>query len=67
MAEISKCMTSVAGLVANPPPSHKDSDPHTLWAQLLAAKLAKIQDYEAEELKIDIDKQVLALMKNCPK
>lgn len=62
MAEISKCMTSVAGMVTKQP-----TDSHTLWAQLLANKLSKIQDFEAEELKLDIDRQVLDVMKKSAK
>lgn len=66
MADITRCMSSVAGLVTQPTTS-TDTDSHKLWAQLLAQKLNKIDDFKAEEFKIETDRKVLDLMKSDPK
>jgi hypothetical protein len=68
MADISRCMSSVAGLVNQPSTSTSaDTDNHKLWAQLLAQKLNKIDDFRAEEFKIETDRKILDLMKSDPK
>lgn len=68
MSDISKCMSSVAGIVTKSAgPSSAETDPHLLWAQLLCKKLNKIDDLVAEEFKVDTDKRILALMKSDPK
>lgn len=71
MSDITKCMTSVAGMVTSGQITQSkitdEQDVHVTWAKLLANKLSKLEEMDAEELKHEIDGMVLEKMREIKK
>ena len=71
MVDISKCMATVSDYVATQKVSGHQStestNEHSMWAQVLAQKLAKVDDLKAEEIKLKVDTLVLEGLRNFPK
>lgn len=60
MREISTCMSTVARAMVEQAPESDDLECHKVWAKLLVIKLSKLPLLKAENLKLNIDRLVLA-------